>query len=116
MNKIMLAVLLLIALQNVQAESPVIVDVKVQRQPSQLYNIAVTLKHADTGWEHFANEWHVEVDGEVIATRTLHHPHVNEQPFTRSLRNVYIPQSAKSVKVYAKCNEGDQSVGFVMVE
>lgn len=115
MNKILLIILMTI-LVKAYAESPVIVDVKAQRQPSQLYNIVVTLKHADTGWEHFANEWVVEVDGEIIATRTLHHPHVDEQPFTRSLRDVNIPVGAKSVKVFAGCNEGNRSEGFVLVE
>lgn len=45
----------------------------------------VTLRHADTGWEHYADAWRV-VDGQgrVLAQRTLAHPHVTEQPFTRS--------------------------------
>lgn len=114
MNKILL-ILLILSCSSLQADPPVIVDVKTERQPSQLYNIAVTIKHNDTGWEDYANEWYVEVDGKIIATRTLHHPHVNEQPFTRSLRDVHIPQSAKSVKVYARTNLGDKSVGFVLV-
>ena len=49
------------------------------------FDIDVTLRHADTGWDHYANRWEViGPDGRVLATRVLYHPHVNEQPFTRS--------------------------------
>ena len=42
----------------------------------------VTLKHGDTGWDHYADQWEVLApDGSVLGTRTLYHPHVNEQPF-----------------------------------
>ena len=37
--------------------------------------------------------------GEIIATRTLHHPHVDEQPFSRSLSGVKIPDAVKQVVV-----------------
>jgi hypothetical protein len=37
----------------------------------------------------------------VLATRTLLHPHVDEQPFTRSLRNVKIPAATTWVRVRA---------------
>ncbi|MCO4847486.1 MAG: hypothetical protein KC448_05880 [Yoonia sp.] len=46
----------------------------------------VTLSHPDTGWDHYADGWRVEdASGAVIGVRVLGHPHVNEQPFTRSL-------------------------------
>ena len=77
-----------------------IVDVKVQCQVDCRFS--VTLEHADTGWEHYANQWDVlTLDGEVIASRVLHHPHVNEQPFTRSLSAVSIAASVKQVKIRA---------------
>jgi hypothetical protein len=37
----------------------------------------------------------------VLATRILHHPHVNEQPFTRSLGGVMIPADISAVTVRA---------------
>jgi hypothetical protein len=41
----------------------------------------VTVRHADEGWEHYADCWEVlTLDGEVLATRELAHPHDNEQP------------------------------------
>lgn len=58
----------------------------------------VTLKHADEGWDHYADGWGVYLsDGTELGYRVLAHPHVNEQPFTRSLGGVKIPQETKSV-------------------
>jgi len=65
----------------------------------------VTLQHTDTGWEHFANKWEVYTPkGKLLATRTLFHPHVKEQPFTRSLGNVKIPKRIKKVIIKAHDN------------
>ena len=47
----------------------------------------VTLSHPDTGWDHYADGWRVEdASGAVLGLRVLGHPHVTEQPFTRSLK------------------------------
>ena len=62
----------------------------------------VTVQHGDTGWEHYADAWRVVApDGTVLGTRTLYHPHVDEQPFTRSLSGVVIPAGVNSVTVEA---------------
>ena len=53
------------------------------------YRFTVTLRHADNGWEHYADRWQViSPTGDVLATRVLMHPHDHEQPFTRSLSGV----------------------------
>ena len=66
-------------------------------------NFTVTVKHADSGWDHYANQWEIlSLEGEVLGVRILHHPHVNEQPFSRSLSGVSIPSSIKSVKIRAR--------------
>ena len=66
------------------------------------WSVEVTLRHADTGWEHYADAWRVvAADGEVLATRTLYHPHVNEQPFTRGLTGVAIPEAMTTVFIEA---------------
>jgi len=63
----------------------------------------VTVKHADTGWDHYADAWRVVgPDGTVYGTRTLYHPHVDEQPFTRSLSGVSIPAGVTSVTVESR--------------
>ncbi|MEE4235761.1 MAG: hypothetical protein V2I51_03475 [Anderseniella sp.] len=62
----------------------------------------VTVRHADEGWGHYANRWDVVApDGTVLGTRTLHHPHENEQPFTRSMAGVSVPGGVKTVTIRA---------------
>lgn len=67
------------------------------------WSVDVTLRHGDTGWDHYADAWRVVAeDGTVLATRTLYHPHENEQPFTRGLGSVPIPTEATRVYVEAR--------------
>lgn len=69
---------------------------------NQTCTFSVTLEHDDTGWEHYADSWQiVDADGMVLGERVLLHPHVNEQPFTRSLSGVAIPENMKTVWVEA---------------
>lgn len=66
------------------------------------FRVAATVRHRDTGWDHYANRWEIlGPQGQIIATRTLLHPHVQEQPFTRSLGSVRIPPGLTWVKVRA---------------
>jgi hypothetical protein len=64
------------------------------------------VRHNDEGWDHYADAWQIvdTADGSVIAERVLAHPHVEEQPFTRSLSGVEIPSGLHTVAVRAKCN------------
>ncbi len=63
----------------------------------------VTIRHADTGWDHYADAWEVLApDGTLLATRVLRHPHVREQPFTRSLRDVELPAELTRVRIRAR--------------
>lgn len=64
------------------------------------YGFDVTLRHADEGWDHYADAWDVlGPDGAVLGTRVLFHPHVDEQPFTRSLSGVKIPAGVAQVTI-----------------
>jgi len=66
------------------------------------WNVSATVAHADEGWNHYANSFQVlAMDGTVIGTRVLVHPHVDEQPFTRSLGGVQIPAGTTQVRVRA---------------
>ena len=76
--------------------------VDVARSADGTYRFDVTVQHGDEGWKHYANRWEVLApDGAVLGTRTLYHPHVDEQPFTRSLSGVEIPHGVSSVTVRA---------------
>ncbi len=67
------------------------------------WSFHVTLEHGDTGWDHYADQWEVLApDGAVLGTRTLYHPHVNEQPFTRSLSGVYVSPDLDHVMIRAR--------------
>ena len=62
----------------------------------------MTLRHADQGWDHYADAWRlVGEHGDVYGTRTLLHPHVDEQPFTRSLSGIVIPPGVTRVVIEA---------------
>ena len=75
---------------------------EVKAQCNDNCRFDVTVRHADQGWEHYANKWDILTpDGQLIATRVLHHPHVDEQPFTRSLNRVEIPAGIDTVIIRA---------------
>lgn len=64
--------------------------------------ISTTVRHGDTGWDHYADAWRVLApDGTEIGKRVLYHPHVNEQPFTRSLSGVKVPAGVDHVLIEA---------------
>jgi hypothetical protein len=63
------------------------------------------LRHGDTGWDDYADGWRIETPaGEVLGTRVLHHPHVEEQPFTRSLGGVEIGPEVTEIVVRTRTN------------
>ncbi len=66
------------------------------------WRFTVSIEHADTGWDHYADAWRVVTeDGEILGERTLMHPHEGEQPFTRSLDGVKIPKNINIVFIEA---------------
>ncbi len=71
-------------------------------RPASVCQFSVTVKHGDTGWDHYANRFEiVGPGGKVLVTRVLRHPHVEEQPFTRSQGRVRIPHEIESVEIRA---------------
>jgi hypothetical protein len=51
------------------------------------------------------NWWRIKtLEGEEIARRDLAHPHVTEQPFTRSLSGIALPEGIDKVIVEAHCS------------
>jgi len=78
------------------------VEAVTAARQGETWRFDVTVRHADEGWDHYADKWEVLApDGTVLATRTLHHPHVNEQPFTRSLSGVAVPDGVSRVTLRA---------------
>ena len=93
------------------ADGPVVEQVRATQQGGS-WRFDVTLSHPDTGWDHYADGWEVLApDGSQLGLRVLAHPHVNEQPFTRSLSGVTIPEGVAEVIIRARDNVdgwGDQ--------
>ncbi len=76
-----------------------VIDVKVRFNGGNSFQVITTLAHADTGWDHYANGWEIlDEQGKVIGKRVLFHPHVNEQPFTRS-HTLDIPASVNRITI-----------------
>ena len=86
------------------ADHPQVRDATAE-QRGAAWRISVTLAHPDTGWDHYADGWEIlDAQGNRLGYRKLHHPHVNEQPFTRSLSNVEIPDDTRRVFIRPHCS------------
>ena len=95
-------VLLVLIAPGALAGGADVVAAKVTSTGSGVYHFDVTVRHADAGWDHYANRWQVLApDGRVLGTRELLHPHDDEQPFTRSLSGVRIPADVAVVTIRA---------------
>jgi len=96
-----LSTLLLPAAMAVAGRADVL-SATAQCSAASICTFAVTVRHADDGWSHYADRWEVVApDGRVLATRVLRHPHLDEQPFTRSLEGVAILPAISQVTVRA---------------
>ena len=75
-----------------------VLAVEAAQEAGGTWRFDVTVAHADEGWDHYADKWEVVApDGTVLGTRVLLHPHETEQPFTRSLGGVAIPEDIDQV-------------------
>ncbi len=74
-------------------------------QSGGTWRFDVTLRHADSGWDHYADGWEVLApDGTSLGMRVLVHPHEAGQPFTRALGGVVIPRGTTEVIIRARDN------------
>lgn len=99
--------------------SPVtITAVEARETAPGKWRFAVTLDHADTGWDHYTNKWDVAtLDGEtLLGERVLTHPHVNEMPFTRAQGGIQIPAGTTQVLIRAYDNLSDAIEGEVIFD
>ncbi|MEM9349805.1 MAG: hypothetical protein AAGA47_06050 [Pseudomonadota bacterium] len=88
------------------ADPATITDIRATPSDSG-WRFDVTVAHGDTGWDDYADGWEVRLpDGTVLGTRVLAHPHVNEQPFTRSLSRVAIPDGVTEVELFVSESVG----------
>ncbi len=86
-----------------------VIHVRAVQAADGNWTFHVTVSHPDPGWDDYANGWDILLpDGSKLLvhegdefTRLLAHPHVNEQPFTRSQSGISIPEEITLVTVRA---------------
>ena len=85
-----------------RADAPRVVHAEASPNGDGTYTVTATVRHGDTGWDHYADNFEVLApDGTLLDRRVLYHPHVDEQPFTRSTHGVKVPAGINSVIVRA---------------
>lgn len=83
------------------ADPATVQNVKVSKS-GDTFTFNVTIRHNDTGWDDYADIWRIKDEaGNILGERVLTHPHVNEQPFTRSLSGVKVPEGVRTVVIEA---------------
>jgi hypothetical protein len=88
---------------------PDVVAVKVKASGPNQFDFDVTISSPYDTPRRYADGFRVYTSSnEVLGERKLLHDHQNEQPFTRDLYAVRIPQGVKTVLVQAR----DQKFGY----
>ncbi len=101
-KRLLLAACLMIGSTDAWAGAADVVGVTVSLSDNGTFRFDVTIRSDDTGWDAYADAWRVESPkGQVLGTRELLHPHETEQPFTRSLDGVAVPDDISEVVIRA---------------
>lgn len=87
---------------------PDVVAVKVKPSGPNLFDFDVTISSPYDTPGRYADGFRVTAANQVLGERKLLHDHQNEQPFTRDLYAIAIPQGVTSVLVQAR----DQKYGY----
>lgn len=79
---------------------PDVVAAEAVRDDDGTWRFDVTLSSPYDQPDRYADAWRVlDVDGVELGVRVLTHDHANEQPFTRSLSGVEIPDDVTEVTI-----------------
>lgn len=109
----LLATLAVAMLATSAAADDPIVEAAKARADGATFHFDVTVRHPDTGWDHYADGWSVLApDGTELGHRKLLHPHETEQPFTRSLSGVTVPAGLTTVIIRVHDNVHGWGRGF----
>jgi hypothetical protein len=86
-----------------------VTNVYVREEPDGQWTFHVSIEHKDVNWYDYVDGWDVVLpDGSAIKpdpfgkyTRHIRHPHVHEQPFTRTQKEIQIPEGTDRVTIRA---------------
>ncbi len=88
---------------------PDVIAVKARERPANTFEFDVTVSSPyDTPRRYADGIRAMAKDGAVLGQRKLFHDHASEQPFTRTLRVVLIPDAVRVVVIQAR----DSKYGF----
>lgn len=106
--------LCIISMNYVQAGEADVVNTEISNTGGNVFRFDVTIRHADAGWDHYADRWDIlDLDGNLLGSRLLAHPHDNEQPFTRSL-TVKLPEGIN--RVIIRAHDSVHGLGGITVQ
>ncbi len=95
--------------EDTEQRFPDIIDVEITSNQDGSFEIAVTVSSPYDTPERYADAWRVLLpDDQVLAERELLHDHASEQPFTRSLNRVVIPEDVSTVTIQGR----DKTYGY----
>ena len=109
--------LLTVGILNINVESaenaiqqyPNVLSATVKHRGGNQFDFEVTVSSPYDSPERYADGFRVmEINGNVLGERMLFHDHADEQPFTRDLRGVIIPQGVTMVVIQSR----DQKYGY----
>jgi len=88
---------------------PDVLDVVLTPLEGGTWQVDATLSSPYDTADRYADAWRVlDPDGNELGVRELTHDHADEQPFTRSLRDVEIPDDVTTITVEGR----DQQYGW----
>jgi len=82
-----------------------VVNAIARRSDDGTWTFDVTISSPyESGWGQYSDEFQIISisDDIILGTRSLAHPHPNEQPFTRSLGGIIIPNDLSMVSITAR--------------
>ena len=93
---------------------PEVLDATFSARSDGAFDISVTLSSPYDSPDRYADAWRVStLDGQELGIRELAHDHANEQPFTRSLSAVSIPDDIDVVVIDGRDQENGWGEGVV---
>lgn len=79
---------------------PDVIDAVAEQSPDGTWRFDVTISSPYDSPERYADAWRVlGPDGTELGVRVLTHDHANEQPFTRSLSGVEVPDGVETLVI-----------------